>query len=91
MSEQLLRRYIMEIVQSLDLDQSLVKKDDTTGKPIIRKLVTFRKPGTRFRVGDNLNTDVNNDGNIVVDDMETWEPDLSKEKVKTGRTVHRVA
>jgi len=91
MSEQLLRRYIKETLETLDLDQSLVKKDDLSGKPIIRKLVTFRKPGTRFRVGDNLNTDVNNDGNIVVDDSEIWEPDLAKEKVKKGRTVTKVA
>jgi hypothetical protein len=91
MSEQLLKRYITEIVQSLGLDQSLVKKDDTSGKPVIRKLVTFRKRGSRFHVGDNVNTDINTDGDIVVDDMEVWEPDLTKEKMKTGRTVHRVA
>ena len=90
MSEDLLRRYITEVVQSLGLDQSLVKKDEH-GKPVIRKLVTFKKRGTRFRKGDNLNTDINADGNLVVDDSEIWEPDLSKEKVKTGRTVHRVA
>jgi len=91
MSEQLLRQYITEVVSSLDLDQSLVKKDDGDGKPVIRKLVTFKKRGSRFHVGDNLNTDVNTDGNLVVDDTEVWEPDFSKEKVKTGRTVHRVA
>lgn len=94
MSENLLRQYILEVVSSMeqgDLDQSLVKKDDLTGKPVIRKLVTFRKPGSRFHVGDNVNTDVNKDGDIVVDDTEIWQPDLSKEKVKKGRTVHRVA
>jgi hypothetical protein len=90
MSEDLLRRYITEVVQSLDLDQSLVKKDEH-GKPVIRKLVTFKKRGSRFHKGDNLNTDINTDGNLVVDDTEIWEPDFSKEKVKTGRTVHRVA
>lgn len=91
MSEQLLKRYITEIVQSMDLDQSMVKRDDTTGKPVIRKLITFRKRRSRFHVGDNVNTDVNTDGDITVDDLETWEPDLTKEKMKAGRSVHRVA
>jgi len=90
MSEQLLRQFIKETLDSLDLDQSLVKKDEH-GKPVIRKLVTFKKQGTRFHKGDNLNTDINTDGNLVVDDSEIWEPDFSKEKVKTGRTVTRVA
>lgn len=91
MSEKLLRQFIKETLDSLDLDQSLVKKDDVDGKPVIRKLVTFKKRGTRFHQGDNLNTDINKDGNLVVDDSEVWEPDFSKEKVKTGRTVTRVA
>jgi hypothetical protein len=91
MSEQLLRQFIKETLDSLDLDQSLVKKDAVDGKPVIRKLVTFKKRGTRFHKGDNLNTDINKDGNLVVDDSEIWEPDFSKEKVKTGRTVTRVA
>ena len=94
MSERLLRQYIHEVVTSLeqgDLDQSLVKRDDLTGRPVIRKLITFKKRGSRFGVGDNVNTDVNKDGNIVVDDQEVWEPDMPKEKVKTGRTVHKVA
>lgn len=90
MSERLLRQYIAEVV----MDQSLVKKDGNTGKPIIRKLVTFRNPGSRYGTEDNVDTDFTGDGNIIVDDSEVWEPDFedhSKPRPKSARSHKRLA
>lgn len=90
MSTELLRRYIAEVMMT----QNIVRKDpEGTGHLIIRKLVTFEKPSSRFAVGDDVDTDLKPSGDVVVDDIETWKPDLTKSGIKKKRATkkHRVA
>ena len=93
MSTTLLREYITEVM----MDQNLVRKDpDGTGQKVIRKLVTFKRPGSMFGVGDDVDTELDKHGNIVVDDVEKWEPDYDVDKKinkgsKRPKKIHRVA
>lgn len=83
MSTDLLKQYIMEVVtdlvQSADMNQNIVRKDpEGTGKLIIRKLVTYTKPSSRFAPGDDVDTELNQDGTVKVDDLEVWKPEFDK-------------
>lgn len=79
MSVALLKRFITEVVMT----QNVVRKDPAgTGQLVIRKLVPFKKPASRFKPGTDVDADFDKDGNIVVDDMETWEPDYEHPAVK---------
>jgi len=79
MSMELLRRYIAEAL----MDQNIIRKDpDGTGKLVIRKLVTFKKPSSRFSPGDDVDTSLDSNGNAVIDDIEKWEPDFEQSKNK---------
>ena len=69
----LLRRFIRE---QIEMTQSVVKSDEDDDK-VIRKLVKFKKNNTRFRMGDQVDADIDPvTGNIVVNDVESWLPDL---------------
>lgn len=83
MSTDLLKQYIMEVVtdlaQSADMNQNIVRKDpEGTGKLIIRKLVTYTKPSSRFAPGDDVDTELNQDGTVKVNDLEVWKPEFDK-------------
>lgn len=74
-AEQLLKRYILEYMMA----QNIVRKDpEGTGGLVIRKLVTYEKPSSRFSPGDDVDTELNPDGTVTVDDLETWTPDFEK-------------
>jgi len=67
---------IREMVNEEMMTQSVVKKDND-GDVVIRKLVKFKKNATRYRVGDNVDAEIDpNTMNIKVDDAETWVPDI---------------
>lgn len=69
----LLKRYIRE---QIEMTQAVVKTDDDNDK-VIRKLVKFKKNGSRFRMGDKVEADIDpKTGNIIVDDVEMWIPDF---------------
>jgi hypothetical protein len=81
MSTKLLKQCILEYIEAMGgaLDQSIIRRDDDDGKPVIRKLVTFKKRDTRYPTGDNVRADLNTrDGDlaIVVDDTEVWDPEI---------------
>ena len=86
MSTDLLREYIAEVMMS----QNIVRKDpEGTGQLIIRKLVTFKKPASRFSPGDDVDTELDPQGIVMVDDIEKWEPDYEKSKRKPRRVKKR--
>ena len=75
MSTELLKQYIAEVVMS----QNIVRKDpEGSGKLIIRKLVTYTKPSSRFAPGDDVDTELNPDGTVKVDELENWKPAFDK-------------
>lgn len=62
------------------MTQAVIKTDDDNDI-VIRKLVKFKKNATRFRVGDNVDAEIDpKTGNVIVDDVETWFPDLDGKK-----------
>ena len=86
MSTALLRRYITEVLA--DMDQNIVRKDPAgNGHLIIRKLVTYEKPASRFAPGDDVDTELKSDGSVKVDDLETWKPDFDSSARKPTRKV----
>lgn len=88
MSTELLRRYIAEVM----MDQNIVRKDpDGSGQLVIRKLVTFKKPSSRFAPGDDVDTALDSSGNAVVDELEKWEPDYELSKSKPTASSRRGA
>ena len=92
MSTALLKEYITEVMMT----QNVIRKDpEGTGQSIVRKLVTFKKSGSRFPLGTDVPTELTPDGNVVLDDKERWEPDFSKTKRRTQsrarRKVHHLA
>lgn len=56
------------------MNQSIVRRED--GKNVIRKIISFKKNMTKYKPGDNVDTDVKSDGSVVVDDTERWIPDF---------------
>lgn len=92
MSTALLKEYITEVMMT----QNVIRKDpEGTGKLVIRKLVTFKKPASRFPIGQDVPTELTPDGDVVVDDLEKWEPDYEKSRRKTkssrNRKTHHLA
>jgi hypothetical protein len=92
MSIELLRMYIAEAL----MDQNVVKKDPKTGMKILRKVVTFKKSTSRFGVGQDVDVDLNANGDMVVDDAEKWYPDYEADAkrakaVSRSKKIHRVA
>lgn len=86
MSTDLLKEYIAEVMMS----QNIVRKDpEGTGQLIVRKLVTFKKPASRFSPGDDVDTELDPQGIVVVDDIEKWAPDYEKTKRKPRRVKKR--
>jgi hypothetical protein len=69
-----LRQFIIECL----VNESIIRRDDD-GHLVIRKLVKFKKPETRFSAEDNVATDLTPQGNMVVDDMEKWKPDFDED------------
>lgn len=90
MSTTLLKQYISEVMMT----QNIVRKDpEGSGNLIIRKLVTFEKPTSRFAPGDDVDTQISVDGTVKVDDLETWTPNFEKTKrrPRRRRSVRRLA
>ena len=88
MSTELLRKYIAEVM----MDQNIVRKDpDGSGQLVIRKLVTFKKPSSRFSPGDDVDTSLDSQGNAVINDIEKWEPDFETSKNKPTASSRRGA
>ncbi len=86
MSVALLREYIMEVMMT----QNVVRKDpEGSGKLVIRKLVTYKKPASRYAPGEDVDTEFDKEGNCVVDDLEKWEPDYEKSARRPTRRRHR--
>lgn len=86
MSTDLLKEYITEVMMS----QNIIRKDpEGTGQLVIRKLVTFKKPSSRFSPGDDVDTELDAHGNVYVDDIEKWKPDYEKTKRKPRRVKKR--
>ena len=69
-----LKQFIIECL----MDESIIRRDDS-GQLVIRKLVKFTKPETRFTKDDNVATDLTDQGNMVVDDIEKWKPDFDED------------
>lgn len=87
MTTELLRRYIFEYMMS----QNVVRKDpEGSGNLVLRKLVTYEKPSSRFAPGDDVDTELKPDGSVKVDDMETWKPDFVKTIRKVSKRHKRV-
>jgi len=82
MLTELLKRYIFEVMMSPGeepMTQNVIRKDpEGTGELIIRKLVTYTKPLTKYRPGEDVDSELTADGNVKVDDLETWHPDFDK-------------
>lgn len=92
MSTELLKQYIMEVMATTDLAQNIVRKDpEGTGKLVIRKLVTYTKQSSRFAPGEDVDTELNHDGTVKVDDLESWKPEFDKtiRKPRRKRKVRR--
>jgi len=91
MRKELLRAYVVEVVMS----QNIVRRDtEGSGNLVIRKLVTYEKPASVFKPGDDVDTELTPAGDVVIDDLETWHPDFEKSIKKPRRItkrVHRVA
>jgi hypothetical protein len=86
MSTDLLKEYIAEVMMS----QNIVRKDpEGTGQLIVRKLVTFKKPASRFSPGDDVDTELDPQGVVVVDDIEKWTPDYEKTRRKPRKVKKR--
>lgn len=81
MSIALLKQLIAEHIDDM-MNQSIIRKDDE-GDLIIRKLVKFKKPTTRFSSEDNVDAELDSYGNVIVDDLETWKPDYD-DIIKNG-------
>lgn len=63
------------------MSQNIVRKDpEGSGRLVIRKLVTYEKPASMFGPGDDVDTELQPDGSVKVDDLETWKPDFKKSK-----------
>jgi hypothetical protein len=77
MSTTALKQFIIEHLNDM-MNQSIIRRDDD-GKLMIRKLVKYKKDGSRFTTDDNVSTDIDPNGDIVVDDLEKWYPDFSPE------------
>lgn len=90
MSKELLQQYITEVLADMsDMNQNIIRKDpEGSGKLIIRKLITYTKPSSRFAPGDDVNTNLNPDGTVKVDDLETWQPEFDK-TIRRPRRHHK--
>ncbi len=70
------------------MNQNIVRKDpEGSGRLIIRKLVTYEKPASRFAPGEDVDTELQPDGSVKVDDLETWKPNFEKIRRQMVRTV----
>lgn len=71
------------------MTQNIIRKDpEGTGKMVVRKLVTFKKSATRFSPGDDVDTDLTPNGDVVIDDIEKWEPDYGKSRRRPRTRAH---
>lgn len=74
------------------MTQNIIRKDpDGSNDLVIRKLVTFTTPSSRYRAGDDVDTALDSSGNAVIDDLETWKPDFEKSKNKPTKSSRRGA
>ena len=72
------------------MTQNIIRKDpEGTGMLVVRKLVTYQKPASRFAPGEDVDTELQSDGSVKIDDLETWKPDFSKTIRKPTRKKRR--
>lgn len=71
-----IRRLIREFVEEELTTQSVVKYDDDLGDRVIRKLVKYHKPNSRYGLDDTVDAEVLPDGELDVDGVERWFPEL---------------
>jgi len=77
--------YITEVMMT----QNIIRKDpEGTGKLVVRKLVTFKKDASRFAPGEDIDTVLNLNGDVVVGDVEKWQPDYEKTKRRPRSRSH---
>ncbi len=85
-----LRAIIREFIIEQLTTEAVIKRDDV-GQLVIRKVINYHKPTTRFHAKDVVDADVTPAGDVVVNDVETWKPELdtSSEKVHRRKRRHR--
>lgn len=72
------------------MSQNIVRKDpEGSGRLVIRKLVTYEKPASMFGPGDDVDTELQPDGSVKVDDLETWKPDFKKSSTTKNKGKRR--
>ena len=55
------------------MTQNVIRKDPKgSGNLVVKKLVTFMKPASRFSPGEEVPAELTPNGDIVVDDVERW-------------------
>ncbi len=69
-----LRSVIREFIEEV-IAEAVIKRDDQ-GRLVIRKVMNYHKPSTRFHQKDVVDAEVMPSGEVVVDDVETWQPEL---------------
>lgn len=70
-----LRSIIREFITEEMMSQAVVKRDDD-GQLVIRKVINYHKPSTRFKTKDTVDAEVAPSGDVVVDDVEVWVPEV---------------
>ncbi len=72
------------------MTEAVIKRDDV-GQLVIRKVINYHKPTTRFHAKDVVDADVMPSGDVVVNDVESWKPELElpAEKVHKRKRRHR--
>lgn len=83
-----LRAIIREFVEEHMATEAVVKRDET-GQLVIRKVIDYHKPATRFRSKDVVDAEVVPSGDVVVNDVEVWEPELSAPADRAKRRARR--
>src|SRR5690348_561211 len=78
-----IREYIEEVMA-----EAVIKRDDH-GRLVIRKVMNYHKPATRFHQKDVVDAEVMPSGDVVVDDVEVWTPELDKPENRIERRKRR--
>lgn len=83
-----LRSIIREFIIEQMMSEAVIKRDDA-GQLVIRKVINYHKPTTRFHAKDVVDAEVQPSGDVTVNDVETWKPDLDTPAQKVYRRKRR--
>lgn len=83
-----LRTIIREFVEEQLASEAVIKRDET-GQMVIRKVIDYHKPTTRFHPKDVVDAEVVPSGDVVVNDVEVWEPELDLPANRAKRRARR--